>query len=375
MALLGGLIFLVLIIINTFLCKYILDIFSKFITLNIHIKTIIIVLCIIIFMGSCLTIFRYRFSSIIVVFFTYTVGISMLLYLLNTFLKGHAFWDKIYLFIPLLLGLLIIIYGLYNMKDIVMTTYNIHNKKINDNYKAILISDLHYGVSLSNDELQKYCDDISKLNPDFVFLAGDIVDEKTTNEQMKSAFKILGSINTKYGIYYTYGNHDKSTYTNKKNYTVDELKTTITDNNITILDDDKKYINDDILLIGRSYDNKKPINEIIGEGDNDLYIIVIDHIPLEYKSNRENGVNLELSGHTHNGQIFPLGLAQKVYNKITNGNNDDSLVNNIHKMSDMVYGKYEKDDFVGIVTSGIAGWGIPIRTESKSEYVLINLSK
>ena len=67
---------------------------------------------------------------------------------------------------------------------------------------------MHYGISMSDEKLKKYVDDINKLRPDFVVLAGDITDERTTNKEMNSVFNILGSIDTKYGIYYAYGNHD-----------------------------------------------------------------------------------------------------------------------------------------------------------------------
>ncbi|MBQ6285134.1 MAG: metallophosphoesterase [Bacilli bacterium] len=259
------------------------------------------------------------------------------------------------------------------MKNIVKTEYTIYSDKLNNDYKAILLSDLHYGVSLNDNELKKYCDEISELNPDFVFLGGDIVDERTSEEEMKSAFNILSSINSKYGIYYIYGNHDKNMYSNNKTFTLEELERTIRDNNIIILEEDKKYINDDVILIGRGYDVRKNLDEIISDEDSSFYSILIDHVPLEYKSNREKGINLELSGHTHNGQIFPLGLMQKAYNFIASDDKTDSEINNIHNLSDLVYGIYQKDDFTAIVSSGMAGWAIPIRTESRSEYVVINI--
>lgn len=91
------------------------------------------------------------------------------------------------------------------------------------------------GVSMNDSQLQKVVERISSEKPDIVVLDGDIVDESTTLNQMQSAFKILGGIDSQYGIYYTYGNHDKNNYTSEPNYTVDKLADTIRENKINIL--------------------------------------------------------------------------------------------------------------------------------------------
>lgn len=367
-------IFLIFAMMVCLLYKYILDVYGSFKPIKKKsIKVILFFISIILFISSILLIFRNKVGGVLSVFLIYIIMMYFFISIINIFLKKNKKWRKIYLFIPVLFSLLFTSYGLYNMKNIVKTEYTIYSDKLNNDYKAILLSDLHYGVSLNDNELKKYCNEISKLNPDFVFLGGDIVDERTSGEEMKSAFNILSSINSKYGIYYIYGNHDKNMYSNNKTFTPEELERTIRDNNIIILEEDKKYINDDVILIGRGYDVRKNLDEIISGEDSSFYSILIDHVPLEYKPNREKGINLELSGHTHNGQIFPLGLMQKAYNFIASDDKTDSEINNIHNLSDLVYGIYQKDDFTAIVSSGMAGWAIPIRTESRSEYVVINI--
>ncbi len=368
-------IFLIFVIMTFILYKYILDIYKSFKPIKKKkVNIILFIISAFLFIGSVLLIFNSKIGGVLSIFLIYVIMMYFFISIIDLFLKKNKIWKKVYLFIPLLFSLLFTSYGLYNMKNIVKTEYTVYGDKLNNDYKAILLSDLHYGVSLNDNELKKYCDEISKLNPDFVFLGGDIVDERTSGEEMKSAINILSSINSKYGIYYIYGNHDKNMYSNNKTFTPEELERTIRDNNIIILEEDKKYINDDVILIGRGYDVRKNLDEIISDEDSSFYSILIDHVPLEYKSNREKGINLELSGHTHNGQIFPLGLMQKLYNLIASDDDKtDSEINNIHNLSDLVYGIYQKDDFTAIVTSGIGGWAIPIRTESRSEYVVINI--
>ncbi len=368
-------IFSIFAVMTYILYKYLLEVYEHFKKIKQkRTKFILLFISIVIFGSSIFLIFKNKIGGTLSVMLVYTITAYFIVSIFNLFLKKNKYWKKIYLLIPILFGLFFTSYGLYNMKNIVKKEYKVYSDKLNNNYKAILISDLHYGVSLNDTELKNYCDEISKLNPDFVFLGGDIVDERTTKEQMKSAFEILSNINTKYGVYYIYGNHDKNMYSNKKTFTSEELERTIHENNIIILEENKKYINDDVLLIGRGYDVRNSLDDLFTKGDENFYSILIDHVPLEYKNNREKGINLELSGHTHDGQIFPLGLMQKAYNLIASDDEkSDSKINNIHNLSDLVYGIYQKDNFTAIVTSGIGGWAIPVRTESRSEYVVIDL--
>ncbi len=143
-------------------------------------------------------------------------------------------WNRIYRsgVVAIVLTAVVIVYGRYNIFHVVRTEYTIQTqKKIqSEGYKLVFLSDLHYGVSMNDAQLQKVAQRISSEKPDIVVLDGDIVDENTTLEQMQSAFKILGGIDSQYGIYYTYGNHDKNNYSSKPNYTVDKLADTIREN-------------------------------------------------------------------------------------------------------------------------------------------------
>ena len=93
--------------------------------------------------------------------------------------------------------------------------------------------------------------------------------------------------------------------------------------------------------------------------DKDDFILVLDHQPKEYKENEANGTDLLLSGHTHGGQIWP-------------GN----IIFNILKFDDAVYGETvgENGSFRAFVTSGVAGWGYPVKTAAPAEYVIIDIT-
>ena len=216
----------------------------------------------------------------------------------------YIFKDKYSNFIPkyhkkgilafIIFGI-IIISGVYGMNHIELTEYNLTTDKIdNESYSVVWVSDVHYGT-VQNPQLVK--ESISKINdlkPDIVVLGGDIVDERTSNKDMKEVFKEFGQINSTYGTYYVFGNHDNqpssTDYENgNRTFSDEELNKTITDNGIKILCDEKTTINDDIVLVGRSdagWDNIHDgidIDKILNKSDLSKYVIVLDHQPVDYE--------------------------------------------------------------------------------------------
>ena len=261
----------------------------------------------------------------------------------------------------------IIIGSVYGMNHIELTEYNITTDKIdNESYSILFVSDVHYG-SVQNTQLVK--DNILKMNnlkPDIVVLGGDIVDERTTKEDMQEIFEKIGKINSTYGTYYIFGNHDRQPYAidyenGNRTFTDSDLNQTIEKNKIKILNDNKITINNDIVLVGRSDAewedtiDRIDVNEILNESDLSKYIVVLDHQPVEYEENAQEGVDLQLSGHTHGGQVFPYGVIYNLSGRLN-------------------YGEYEIGDMKQIVSSGLTGWGWPMRNEAKCEYVLININ-
>ena len=265
--------------------------------------------------------------------------------------------------IAVVLTAVVIGYGRYNIFHVVRTEYTLQTQKNlqTEGYRLVLLSDLHYGVSMNDEQLQKVADRISREDPDIVVLDGDIVDENTTSEQMKSAFHILGAIDSKYGIYYTYGNHDKNNYSTTPNYTADQLAETIKRNDIQILEDDTAVINDEVVLIGRAdrgygNENRQTIFDLTSKLDKKQEWVVLDHQPADYENVKKAGCDIILSGHTHAGQIWPAGLFASLFH-----------------FDELNYGKIQRENLNAVVTSGIAGWGYPIRTEKHSEYVVLNI--
>lgn len=297
------------------------------------------------------------------------VAFSLITELINLIIKAvmsdkkNIHWEKIYksLVIPIIASAAVFAYGFYNIRQVIETDYTVKtSKNISQNYRILLIADVHFGTNIDEERLEKVCNEMNETNPDVVILCGDIVDENTKRAGVDTAFDTLAKIKSTYGTYFVYGNHDRSRYNGNKNFSANDVVNALNRNGIKILSDETAEINGEITLAGREDRSieRMSSDEILRNTDKDNFIILLDHQPEEYKENSENGADLQLSGHTHAGQIFPAGYFIKWF-----------------RMADLYYGITTENDMTGIVTSGLVGWGYPIRTQEHSEYVVIDIEK
>lgn len=261
------------------------------------------------------------------------------------------------------LTVLITGYGYWNANSIRKTTYQIEtNKEIPNNEMTIVqISDLHFGVTLNEKKLKKELEEINHLNADLIVFTGDIFDENTTEREMKIASKQLGSLKSTYGIYYILGNHDPNNYARDKHYTKEEMLEELKKNKITTLVDETININQEFYLIGRkdfSLGKRKSLEELTETIDFTRLIILLDHQPVEILDAENLGIDLQLSGHTHAGQIWPLGLLM-----------------DLAEIYPISYGKYQSQNYNLIVSSGMGGWNYSLRTSRHAEYVVVKVMK
>ena len=315
----------------------------------------------------------FSFGAIIIL---HIIGVSLLtrfanmiirLIAKNSYKEGYKSWKVIYGsgIIPVIVSAVLLIYGYINMNNVVETDYTVYTDKAirEEGYRVALLADVHYGVSLNMEELREVCEKISERDVDIVVLCGDIVDDNTTNEEMRTFFEIFSSIKNRYGIFYVYGNHDRQLYRTDRAYTESELRSVIEGNGIIILEDDTYPINNEFTIVGRedaSYggaDGRKSMEALLKDVNMDDFILTLDHQPKKYEENGEAGTDLLLSGHTHGGQIWPANILFEIV-----------------KFDDAVYGYTAiDDDTQAIVTSGLAGWGFPVKTASPAEYVIIDI--
>lgn len=256
----------------------------------------------------------------------------------------------------------VLIYGYWNMHQIHLTEYDITSAKIEEGQSLdiAVISDLHLGTSMDTGGLLNWCNEIEEQSPDILLLAGDIFDEHTKREQMEEAAEMLAGVQSTYGTYYVFGNHDPNHYSASPEYTTEELRLTLKGAGVKVLEDETAMLTPDICLIGRkdaSINDRKLIGELTEGLDEAVFKILLDHQPGRLKENEEAGINLQISGHTHAGQIWPTGPLMVLMG-----------INEIN------YGHRNLGSLDVIVSSGIAGWGYAIRTGGQCEYVMIHLS-
>ncbi len=280
--------------------------------------------------------------------------------------ENRLFWAAGFLYrcglLPVLITAIMLGYGAFNMGRAVRTEYRIETgKELDGAYKLILITDTHYGTIQSKELLKEKAEEIDGERPDLVVLAGDIVEENTLKEDMEEVFQVLGGIRSRYGIYYVYGNHDRQPYTDRPTYADSELADAIRRNGITILEDEAVELGADLLLAGRAdaawgnLAGRASPEEILRDADKERFVIMVDHQPVEATENAAAGVDLLICGHTHAGQMWPIGVFSELFGTLN-------------------YGEYQEEDCRIIVSSGFTGWGYPFRTEEHCEYVVIELS-
>ncbi|MDR2526248.1 MAG: metallophosphoesterase [Rickettsiales bacterium] len=211
------------------------------------------------------------------------------------------------------------------------------------------MTDTHIGdLAMQPFIMQKTLNIIKKENVDFLIIGGDIIEGgKIDNfDKYKDMF-----LNSGIKTFAVLGNHEYYW----RNH-LDIVKA-LENANINVLLDDYVLI-DDFYLIGRedktNY-NRKSVKTIINDVDKSKFLLLIDHNPKFFDESVEQNVDLQLSGHTHNGQIFPFNFIVKfIYEK--------------------PYGKLEKKDSVLITSSGLSGWGPPIKIGSPVEIAIVEIN-
>lgn len=305
--------------------------------------------------------------------------IAMILKLLKVIPKKGYFWlnrrKGIAGICCVVISLGFSVYGFINANIIRTTSYNVTIDKKGEDMKIVLVSDLHMGYSIGVRNIREMTKKINRLDADLVCIAGDIFDNDYDSlddpEGIKEAFL---SIKSRYGVYACWGNHDveekliggfPSGFGGLKKHD-ERMREFLEQSGVILLEDESITVDNKFTLIGR-LDKEQPGNESdsrldISEIDfnKNLPAICMDHEPAELDEKADAGVDLDLGGHTHNGQFFPLNLGigfmwenPAGYIKV-DGENDHVMHN--------------------IVTEGLGVYGPFMRTFTKAEIVEINVA-
>ena len=253
-----------------------------------------------------------------------------------------------------------LIIGWYMAHNVWKTEYHLTTEKTlpNGRLRVAMIADSHVGTTFDGEGFARYIAEIAETEPDVLVIVGDFVDDSTTYEDLVRSCAAFGEIGLPYGIYYVYGNHDAGYY-NHRSFDAADIEAELAKNGVTVLKDAVNTIAENVVLIGRkdrSDEKRSAISDLVVSIPEDVYTIVLNHQPNDYEAEAAAGVDLVLSGHTHGGQLLPLGPIGRLIGA-----------------NDRTYGIETRDATTFIVTSGISDWAIDFKTGTKSEYVIIEV--
>jgi len=215
---------------------------------------------------------------------------------------------------------------------------------------AVQLSDVHLGHILGANFLAGVVQQVNAENPDMVFITGDLFDGMDGN--LDTLVGPLNDIKAPEGTYFVTGNHE--TYLGVSNALAVLEKTPV-----KVLNDELVNI-DGMQIVGVSFPERgtsKNIEETIKNmsGFNaGNPSILLYHNPRQVEQARNSGVNLQLAGHTHKGQLFPIRFIDLlIYGKY-------------------YYGLHQEGNFSIYTSAGVGTWGPTIRTDADPEIVVIH---
>lgn len=253
----------------------------------------------------------------------------------------------------------ILIYGSWNAQNPQINRYELTIDKtagdLNDLH-IVMVSDIHLGTIHQNSTLTGLVERVNKLNPDLILFSGDILDENVeifTEQKMADTFRLLKA---KYGVFASLGNHE---YIGGH---AEEAIKYLGEGEVKVLRDEVVKIADSFYVIGRDDASggryrgvkRSDLRQLVESLNRDLPLILLDHQPSHIDEAVQEKIDLQLSGHTHRGQLWPNQyITQKIFPKD--------------------WGLLEKGDFKLIVSDGYGTWGPPIRIGNHPEIVDIHI--
>ncbi len=252
-----------------------------------------------------------------------------------------------------LLSVAVVIAGVINMNTIRVSKYQVEIPRRHSGAKHLrvaFVSDFHIQQNTSLSYVEQFVQKVNALKPDILLYGGDMVEGDKENETSKAIESAIRNIYAKYGSYGVTGNHEF--------YGGNEQGIFFQNAGINLLCDSVVKIDNSFYLAGRydeHFGQRKAVNEILGGDSNDLPIILLDHRPTELQEVSLTKADIQFSGHTHNGQMFPINLITRSVYELSWG-----------------YKKIRNTHF--FVTSGLRLWGPPVRTSGKSEIMLVDIN-
>ena len=246
-------------------------------------------------------------------------------------------------------------YGYYNYRHPKTNIINIAlDKPLADDakpVKIVAVSDLHLGNGTGKTALKRYVKMINEQNPDLILIAGDLIDNSVVPLYTENMMEELSELKAPLGIYMVPGNHEY----------ISGIKASarfIQDTPIQLLRDSVVTLPNGMQLIGRddrSNTARRSLQELMAGIDKSNPIILLDHQPYKLTESEAAGVDLQFSGHTHRGQVWPMNW----------------VTDHIYEQS---HGYRQWGNSHIYVSGGLSLWGPPFRIGTESDMAVFHLS-
>ena len=247
---------------------------------------------------------------------------------------------------------LVLAYGIWNHHHLHVSEYSIEVARRSSPAEAVRIafaSDFHLGAMTDVDFMGKFVAKVNALNPDVILIGGDVMEGHRGDRPEKFIAKFR-ELRSKYGVYAVPGNHES--YSGGMDAFFERA-------GIRLLRDEVIEVGGAFYLAGRvdggHRRKRKGLTDILRGTPGNLPLIVMDHIPIGLEEAARAGADIQLSGHTHNGQLFPMNL----------------IARHVYELS---WGHLVKGRTHFFVTSGVQLWGPPVRTAGVSEIMRIDVA-
>lgn len=217
--------------------------------------------------------------------------------------------------------------------------------------KVVSVSDIHLGYGTDKEKLKQYVELINAQQPDLILIGGDLIDNSVVPLYEEKMAEELAKLKAPLGIYMVPGNHEYISDIRKSMRFISETP-------IRLLRDEVVALPGGIQIIGRddrSNKSRLSLQELTKRIDPAKPAILLDHQPYDLPDTEQAGIDLQFSGHTHRGQIWPVSLITDY-------------------LFDQSHGYRQWGDSHIYVSTGLSLWGPPFRIGTDSELVVFNIT-
>lgn len=217
--------------------------------------------------------------------------------------------------------------------------------------RVVAVSDLHLGYGTDKPMLQAYVRRIQAERPDLILIGGDLVDNSVVPLYAERMEEELSKLHAPLGVYMVPGNHEYISG-------IADAAAFIRRTPIVLLRDSVVTLPNGIQLVGRddrSNRRRLPVSDLLHGVDASRPILLLDHQPYDLHLAAATGIDLQFSGHTHRGQVWPMSWVTD-------------------RLFELSHGYKQIDGSHFYVSSGLSLWGPPFRIGTDSELVVFELT-